>query len=891
MTEDLHARAALDPDGVYAELVADRDRAPLSPDQLYLFAQLTARKVSSEAALDLVEEAEVGFRKRNDHLNAARCDSGRSTLLHALGLHDRCIEAAMRWLAFCQTSREVSIQTHVQAMSNLAVYLHAAGRYQEAVDHFALADELLGDADESLSVALDVNRAASLNLLGRCPEAHVALARCAKVLERTGDTRRLSVAAINAGETLHRMGRPDEGLDWFVTADKLLDPADPNRQALCVEMGSALLGIGAVDDAAVRFQMVLDVPAERSDATLQARASHGLAACLAAQGHHEHAAHEFAKASGGYRRAGNRPEEVVSATERLAVLSLSMAQSPHEGAHRYAEARALVSTLDSNLWPVHVSQALVHLGMFVLGSARRFSGLEVATEWLDDAKSAFALATSAQIPAIVAQSAQILGALYFIGDNLDDAEFAIGHAILAADSIRDGLRRDRLLALAGDVATTARETLADIKVARGDLLSALDATDAGRSAATPILLSRSQPQGDGLGELRAELSGVFDRLVRSDVPVTSQLRASLGDRARQLEREIDQAELTAPSAIRRFTNTVLPQSETGSAAVVYRTDGLTVDAFVRCGEDVVLRRRIAHNSAVRNALAGFHSAGRRSVAASASNRPGHEQLAVSAVQRCLNALGAMLLEPLLDDLPDIATLNSFTVVPHGELHGVPFAALPAKGQPLIRSVPVIGSPSLRVQASRPAARTGPFVVVGYDTGDLPGVYDEVNAISAIRPDARVLVGPEATSKNLVAALAGAAGLHVATHGLFRAASPWHSGLRLADRWLTVDDVVRLPLAGSLVVLSACETGNSLVAKGDELLGLQRAFLQAGSRNLFTSAWGAVDAVATICTVTLHAQLVQGFAVPVAAQRALLAASDAYPNPWWWATFGLTGKAK
>jgi CHAT domain-containing protein len=65
-----------------------------------------------------------------------------------------------------------------------------------------------------------------------------------------------------------------------------------------------------------------------------------------------------------------------------------------------------------------------------------------------------------------------------------------------------------------------------------------------------------------------------------------------------------------------------------------------------------------------------------------------------------------------------------------------------------------------------------------------------------------------------------------------------SGLELADGTLMGYDIQRLPSVPALVVLSACDVGQSEIAPGDESLGMVTAFAAAGS--------GAV--VAAVCRV-------------------------------------------
>src|SRR5262249_21299457 len=96
---------------------------------------------------------------------------------------------------------------------------------------------------------------------------------------------------------------------------------------------------------------------------------------------------------------------------------------------------------------------------------------------------------------------------------------------------------------------------------------------------------------------------------------------------------------------------------------------------------------------------------------------------------------------------------------------------------------------------------------------------EIVAIGRGYPQARRLVGEQATAANLVAALDGAQLAHIAAHGRLRTDNPLFSALVLADGPLTVYDLERLTRTPRLVVLPACHSGSAAVHAGDELMGL------------------------------------------------------------------------
>ncbi|GAH01067.1 unnamed protein product, partial [marine sediment metagenome] len=86
-------------------------------------------------------------------------------------------------------------------------------------------------------------------------------------------------------------------------------------------------------------------------------------------------------------------------------------------------------------------------------------------------------------------------------------------------------------------------------------------------------------------------------------------------------------------------------------------------------------------------------------------------------------------------------------------------------------------------------------------------------------------------------------LHFATHGFVNTWKPELSGILLAqdttineDGILYSGEIYNLELNADLTVLSACETGLGEIKKGEGLIGLTRALLYAGSKNIIVSLW-------------------------------------------------------
>jgi CHAT domain-containing protein len=205
-----------------------------------------------------------------------------------------------------------------------------------------------------------------------------------------------------------------------------------------------------------------------------------------------------------------------------------------------------------------------------------------------------------------------------------------------------------------------------------------------------------------------------------------------------------------------------------------------------------------------------------------------------------------------------------TIVPHGPLINVPFAALKdAQGRYLIEryalhsltagamldytkshtSNPRAGSMLLVADPSEP-----PTIPGEPPLPRLPGAQLEVRAIAALLPSSRatVLDAADATEPRVVKATSRQTVLHFATHAIVRDGDPLSSFLALGRTGdasvtgrLTAEKIYRLKLDANLVVLSACRSGEG-VPNGDGIAALARAFFYAGTSSLIVSLWDIAD---------------------------------------------------
>jgi CHAT domain-containing protein len=258
----------------------------------------------------------------------------------------------------------------------------------------------------------------------------------------------------------------------------------------------------------------------------------------------------------------------------------------------------------------------------------------------------------------------------------------------------------------------------------------------------------------------------------------------------------------------------------------------------------------------------------------------------------LERLYGLLLAPLQGRLHAWPRL---IVVPHGPLHYVPFHALHDGDRYLLQRHEVSylpGASFLRYcREAQPGGR-GVLSVGCSGQGRLPFTVQEAQRVADLW-QGKLLLEEAATRAAVAEQAPEARVLHLAAHGDFRADNPLFSGLSLADGWLTTLDIFNLQLGASLVCLSACQTGRSVVAGGDELLGLMRAFLYAGTPSLVLSFWAVEDRSTARLMETFYGCLAEGQskgAALMVAQREYVegAADGEAVHPYFWAPFFLVG---
>ena len=281
-----------------------------------------------------------------------------------------------------------------------------------------------------------------------------------------------------------------------------------------------------------------------------------------------------------------------------------------------------------------------------------------------------------------------------------------------------------------------------------------------------------------------------------------------------------------------------------------------------------------------------------------------KRLSIDALSLKVNNL---LIAPISDDISNVSHL---VIVPHNVLHYLPFAALMDKGgKYLIEKHTISLAPSATVLGfcvekgeKYQIDKKEEYKILAFGNPNLktpgmalPFAEKEVASIRLTYTKVTSYLEQEATETLFKDTSSRANVILLSCHGEFEAENPLFSALLLTpddmnDGRLEAHEIFGLDLDSYLTAMSACETGLGAIKGGDEVIGLSRSFIYAGSASLLSSLW-KVDDLATAVLIKRFFRYLkaQGHTRAAALREAQLIVKNEINNhPAFWAAFNISG---
>jgi CHAT domain-containing protein/predicted negative regulator of RcsB-dependent stress response len=140
-------------------------------------------------------------------------------------------------------------------------------------------------------------------------------------------------------------------------------------------------------------------------------------------------------------------------------------------------------------------------------------------------------------------------------------------------------------------------------------------------------------------------------------------------------------------------------------------------------------------------------------------------------------------------------------------------------------------------------------------------------------------------------------IHLATHGIVDENNPQLSRIFLQtdseaeDGNLFSGEIYNLHLNADLVTLSACQTGLGKISKGEGVIGLSRALVYAGAKNIMVSFWSVADESTAVLMTDFYKLLLEkptiNYSENLRAAK-LNMINSKFAAPYYWAPFILIG---
>lgn len=856
-----------------------------------------------EFAISELEEAERQFISAGKIQTAAATQVSKLIALSMLGRYQEAIECGLR-------AREVFLayndfQAAGKIEHNIGNLHFRRDRYRDAeVFQTAARDRFAALNDQKQLATVNNCLANTYALLHKFKSAEDLFEQALKQAEACAQPVTIAGIEGNIGTFALLQGRYDRALDYLERSRQRYTSLGLTIQAVLAEheIADAYLELNLAAEALEIYERVILIFAHHGMRAEQARAQAYGGRALIMLGRTKEAQRWLDQAQRLYAAEENA---VGAALVALTHAQLLYREGKFEGARVMAN-HAEPALLMSGSW-----QRLL-LARWLRAEADRALGNHgPARELLEETLQQ----TGAhKQPQIAERCYSSLGAIALYEGDLKLAEANFKKAIELTEELRAPIPGEEFRTAFFANRMSPYHELAKLCLINGDarVAEALDFVERAKSRALADALAgritlAAEPRDDfeahlqvQAGKLREELNYLYNQMHRSfrgTVQIheaDSQLERELLERERKLEeisRRLQHRGASVETATEYEDHFSLAQLQTALGAdralVEYTTIDDKLAAFVVTDRGVEIVRDLGSESEIVAEI-------ERCRFQIDTLRYGSKQVRshLPALAERTQKHLRFLYERLLKTIEPRIGERHLVIVPHGPLHYLPFQALHNGDSYLIerREVSVAPSAAVLLQCLRRSQyEYRNALVLGVADEENPRVREELHALDDVFDWVKCFSDAAATTEALRENSVDVEVVHLACHAHFRSDNPLFSSLSLNDGWFTARDAYALKLDCGLVTLSACETGMNVVAPGDELMGLVRGFLSAGSPTVMMSLWTVDDEATAELMSGFYGELARTKSPAMALRAAQMSLLEGRSHPFFWSPFVLVGR--
>lgn len=857
-------------------------------------------------SIELYDRASRSFCEHDLAVEAARTEVGRIAALKYLGRYEGALAGADWARNILQRYGEELDIAKLDA--NVGGIYQRLDRYEEALDCYNQARRVFAKNAMGTFVAqVDVNRASVLTELSKFRQAEEAYLQARDAFEAVGQTATVAMIDANLGFLYSAKGRYNQALERLNLARRAFEQLETAKNVAVVDLDLADVYLALnLSDEALELAERAGRTCERLGMRLEAAQALASQAFAQLQLNRRGAAEALlAAARKAFETEGNQVWVATLDLHRAALLSQSTAAED--------DVRRTLALTQQAQHIFRRQGLLAKLAYAQLTEGRLREKLGGTKQAVRAYRSALGIASRLRLPWLLHQIHYSLGRLEASRASFDKARRHYLMALEALEGMWGDLRPEdlRTAFLASRLQVYEDLVLLSLKGGPAAIAEAYQYVERAKSRALVELLAGrlearvKDPDNEGLAtyltQLREELNWLYTRLSDGEPPGGRSCQSWSDEIAEQIkEREVQIGRILRHLHIKGEEYASLQQVNTcsleaaqhlldGDTSIVeYYLAGNEVIAFVISQQNVEVKRDLCSRdrvSTLRDML--LFQLGKFNV--SQAYVQAHLSSLCLATNECLRQLYDQLIRPIRPLLQG----HKVIVVPHDLLHCLPFHAFYDGGRYFADDFEISYSPSasvLHLCCQRPIRSVSKALIMGLADDRAPMVTDEVCSLANVFDSPLLLTGDKATVAALRQHSPGCEVVHIASHGVFSPTNPMFSRIRLADSWVSVHDVYNLKLDASLVTLSACETGLNRVTAGDEIIGLARGFLYAGTSSLLLSLWAVHDRSTVQLMRSFYRNFVAGQGKAEALRRAQLEVKDEYAHPYYWAPFVLVGSS-